>query len=76
MVNLKIGRSQSILPLGRGLLARDSNRELFDTGRNPNDPAPKGFVKLGRTRFGQLLLQTQEPMALSGQGGGELNRLA
>ena len=56
MLKLKIGRSQSILPLGRGLLARDSDRELFYTGRNPNDRALKGFVSMGRTRSGQLLL--------------------
>ena len=73
---MKIGRSQSILPLGRGLLARDTDRELLDTGRNPNNPAPKGVVVGGRTRSGQLLLEPQKLMAASDQGGGELLRLA
>ena len=55
-MKLKIGRSQSILPLGRGLLACDSDRELFYLGRNLNNLAPKGFVSRGQTRSGQLLL--------------------
>ena len=52
-----------------------SNPDI-DTGRNPNNPALKGVMVGGRTRSGQLLLEPQELMAASDQGGGELLRLA
>jgi hypothetical protein len=49
-------RFVTILPLRWGLLARDSDHELLNTGRNPNNLALKSFVAGGRTRSGQLLL--------------------
>jgi hypothetical protein len=55
-LKLKIGCSQSILPLERGLFACDLDCELFNMGHNLNDLAPKGFVMRDQIRSSQLPL--------------------
>ena len=51
------------------------DRGFSKTGRSPTNLALKGLSLKQRNWPGQLPLQLQELIALSGQGGGELNRL-
>jgi hypothetical protein len=49
LVILEVGRSQSFLPLWRGLLVGIATRENSKLGRSPNYFAPKGLTAQDRT---------------------------
>jgi hypothetical protein len=57
---LEVGRSQSFLPLRRGLFTGISARENSKLGRSPNDFAPKGLTTQDRTSIDKLALSAEQ----------------
>ena len=73
---LEVGRSQSFLPLRRGLFAGITARENTKLGRSPNDSAPKGLSAEDRDRLSQLALGVKQLAASRDQTGRDLNQIS